>query len=240
MLLVALWIATGIVVYCLVCWVVGYTLVYLGKVHDDLIPGATIYAPLMPIAFLSILVKEKIIFGAKVRLYQRTAKWIAEELKKKGIELHSFGFGDKTNYFGYNALHESCEVQANLQPKDVEVYRDVYARAIKKFSWRLAPSQLCGGAHPEWPLNREWAISIGISEYFAEHFIPCLYCNNKRPMGWCWGNDVFHVKPHDEAYNYSLKRTYHCADGNDKTFHGWICEDCESTRVGRWVSMSGN
>jgi len=240
MLSVTLWVVVGLVIYCLICWIVGFTLIFFGKVHDDLIPGATIYAPLMPIAFLSVFVQDRIAFNLTERRYKRKAKWIAKEMQKKGIKLHRFGVGDNVGCYGYNVLHKSCEVRTNLEPKDVEAYREVYASAIKKFGWRFTPRELCGGAYPQWPLNREWAVSIGIDEYFAEHFIPCIYCNKKRPMGWHWGNDVFHNKPHNEACNYSLERTYHCPDGNVKTFPGWLCRRCEKVHVGSWKSMSGN
>ena len=241
MLSVALWIVIGLVIYCLTCWVVGFTLVFLGKVHDDLIPGATIYAPLMPIAFLSIFVQDRIAFNLTERRYERKAKWIAEELQKKGIKLHRFGVEDDVNYYGYNSLHKSCEVQvADLKQEQVEAYREVYARTIKKFGWRFTPGELCGGAYPQWPLSREWARSIEINEYFAEHFISCIYCQNKRSMGWHWGNYSFHIKPCD----CNLGRTYHCPDGNVKTFPGWLCQDCKVLHVGLWEwekeSLPGN
>ncbi len=228
------------IIYCLTCWIIGFTLAFLGKIHDDLIPQATIYAPLMPIAFLFAFVEDKIIFGLTVWWYERKAKWIAKELKKKGIQLSLFGIGDDLCYYRYNALYKACEVQADLKSKDVEAYQEVYARAIKKFSWTFTPYQLCRAAYPEWPLNREWAKNIGVDEYFAKHFIPCINCNNKQPMGWHWGNDAFHTKPHNKAYGYSLERTYYCADGSEKTFPGWLCENCEIVKVGQWEQMSSN
>lgn len=231
----------ALAVYCLTCWIIGFILVFLGKVHDDLIPGVTMYAPLMPLAYLTIFVEEKIIYNAKVRKYQKTAKWIATELQKKDIWLHSFGINDDLRYYNYNALHQACEVQADLRPeKDVEMYREVYALAIKKFHERFTPRELCSGASPEWPLNREWAKNVGIDEYFSEHFNPCIYCDNRQPMGWHWGNDAFHTKPHNKANGHSFQRTYTCVDDSEKTFSGWLCEDCETTHIGPWKSMLVN
>lgn len=240
MLSIVLWIVAVGITYCLLCWIIGFTLVFFGKVHDDLIPGATMYAPLMPIAFLFSFFEDKVIFGSTVWWYERKAKWIANELQKKGIKLSLFGIGDDLRYYRYDALHKACEVQADLRPGDVEAYCEVYARAVKKFSWGFTPKELCRAAYPEWPLNREWARNIGIDEYFAEHFIPCMNCDDKQPMGWYWGNDTFHAKPHNEACDYSLQRTYTCADGSEKTFPGWLCKDCEAVHVGPWISMSAS
>ncbi len=240
MLSIVFWIVIILTIYCLACWIIGFTLAFFGKVHDDLIPGATIYAPLMPIAFLFAFIEDTVIFGSTVWWYERKAKWIAKELQKKGIRLHLFGIGDDLRYYRYNALHKACEVQADLRSEDVELYREVYARGIKKFHWGFTPRELCRAAYPEWPLNREWAKKIGIDEYFAEHFTPCMNCSNKQPMGWHWGSDTFHAKPHNEACNYSLQRTYYCADGTEKTCSGWLCKDCETTHVGPWISMSGS
>lgn len=244
MLSIVLWVVAAIIVYCLLCWIIGFTLTFFGKVHDDLIPGATVYAPLMPIAFLGAFIEEEIIYGIyciTVWWYKRKSKWIAKELQKKGIPLHPFGIGDDFHYYHYNSFHKSCEVQADLKPEDVEIYREVYARAIKKFHWESTPRGLCRAAYPEWPLNREWAKNIGIDEYFAEHFIPCINCDNQRSMGWYWGNDAFHAKPHNETCGYSLKTTYYCSDGTEKTCPGWLCEDCETAHVGPWIAtMSGS
>src|SRR3989344_7224512 len=133
MFLIFLWGVAIVVTYCLLCWIIGFTLAFFGKVHEDLIPQATIYAPLMPIAFLFAFVEDEVIFGSTVWWYERKAKWIAKELKNKGIQLSLFGIGDDLRYYRYNALHKACEVQADLKPEDVELYWEVYVSAIKKF-----------------------------------------------------------------------------------------------------------
>ena len=224
--------------YCLVCWIIGFILFSLGKVHPELALQSTVYAPLMPIAFALAFVKDEIIYGSKVWWYQRKAKWIAEELQKKGIQLHQFGIGDNFCNYDYNALHNACEVQADLKPDDVETYCEVYARAIKKFSWCLTPRKICSSAFPEQPLNKEWAQRNRVNEYFVEYFIPCINCDNKLRMGWQWGSDSFHSKLQGGTYSQVLSRTYTLTDGTRKTFNGFICVDCEKTLVGSWVDMS--
>lgn len=237
MLEILFWVVIVIVACCAVCWMVGFTVFFFRIVHHGgSIIVKTIYAALMPIVLLRAFVRDDIIFPCKNWWYRRRAKWIADELRKEGIALRQIK-DDPPYYADYNWLHGACEVVAEVAPEKAEAYRETYARAVRKFRWRWTPRSLCGSAFPQWPLDREWAICAGIDEYFSEHFIFCINCGNKRSMGWYWGNDSLHLRPHNEAFNYSLRRTYRYADGTQKTFPGWLCEDCEKALVGQWESM---
>lgn len=231
MLSVMLWVMVWVVAYCFTCWIVGFMLVVCKKTHHDSAIGLAFYAPIVPFVFLSNFIAS-VIYRNMVWQYQRKAKWIADALQRKGIKLHQFGF-ESDRYYDYNALDKACEVQAEVNLENVEAYREIYARAIKKFSWRWTPQKLCGSAFPQWPLNREWAQQNGVKEYFAEHFMPCINCPAKRSTGWHWGSDMFHTRP----YHKIIQRIYRCMDETEKTFPGWLCNNCEQLLVGSWKSM---
>ena len=231
-----LWTLGVIVAYCLLCWIVGFTLYFAGKVHPEVALQSTVFAPIMPIAFIGCWLKDTKYY-LRVRRMRRVSRWIAESLQAKGIRVDG-NYGTPPPYKtvdedgtvhinipdGYNALYNHCEVCAELKPDQITAYQDVYAAAIKKFSW-LTPAQICGSAVPPEPLNREWASRVGITEYFAEElFAPCVECGEQKPWHeFLWGDKTSHTKLH-----WANKVSeYHLRDGTTKTVHGRLCDVCE-------------
>ena len=225
----AFWVVLKIIFFwCIFWWIVGPIYFYTRVRHYDLWLIHVPFAPLLLPALIACWLEDKK-FQLREYLFTRTARKIADKLQEGGILVTSCG---------YNALHDSCEVVATITSEQVKSYQSVYTWALKIFR-NYTAKQLCEGANQKACLNREWASNSGINEYFAEHFIPCMNCANRRPMGWFWGNDDLHVKPHNVAFNYSLERVYTCADGTQKIFSGWLCKDCEKILVGPWKSMTG-
>lgn len=130
MLSILFWIAAVIVGYCLICWIIGFTLAYLGKIHHDLIIQSTFFAPFMPIALVSVVIEDEVIFKGKDWLRQRKARWLASELQKCGITLKQIK-NEFPYYSNYSYLHRSCEVVADLKSEDIKTYQVAYARAKK-------------------------------------------------------------------------------------------------------------
>lgn len=231
-----LWILGGIAVYCLLCWIIGFSLYFAGRVHPELTRQSTVFAPIMPIALVGCWLQDTK-FRLHVRKMRRVSRWIAESLSARGIKVNgNYGASPSfetcgengTIYInipdGYDAIHDYCEVRAEPKSEQIAAYQDVYAAAIRKFWW-LTPAQVCGGAIPPKPLNREWASRIGITEYFAEElFVPCVECGAQKPWHrWLWGDEVSHAKLHWA----DIVTEYHLRDGTTGTIRGRLCDVCE-------------
>lgn len=126
---VLFWIVASAVIYCLVCWIICFGLVLLGRVRRDLGLDWILYAPLLPIY---VLIRIVVVYEKKIareltrRSFERKAKWIADELQKRGIKLDQSGFEDSGyRYYGYDAISKACEVRAELKPEQVEAYQEL-------------------------------------------------------------------------------------------------------------------
>lgn len=222
-----------LVSYCIVAWVVVTCLAFFTNVFRGVHPMMLIYAPLLPFMFTVDALSE---LGVKLhrRKLQKASKWVASELRKSGITVRgNYGIsnipsrGDDVEFeaSGHDWLKDCSEVWTNITPSQFQPYRDVYARAIEHFP-HLSPAQLCKGALPREPLNREWAKQISISEYFADEFCsPCVDCGTVRRWDILWGNDESHKKQHLADY----LMTYNFSDTHKppRTVYGHLCGECE-------------
>ncbi|MBI2035654.1 MAG: hypothetical protein HYT12_03145 [Candidatus Liptonbacteria bacterium] len=168
-------------------------------------------------------------YDLRVRRFTRVSEKIADEMRRAGI---------KVREVGYSPSDQSCQVVAQILPEQIIAYQNAYAWAVKKLK-RYTPAEVCKGARPQEPLNRDWAIKNGMSEYFTHRYIPCINCDYQFDMNWHWGDDAYNAAPYHIAHNFPIKRTYTCKDGSEKTFPGWLCRNCEKILVGEWKSCSG-
>ena len=218
----------------IIWWCIGAILHMRGKLDngtgglgDGAIPPmfALTFAPvILPLFIIAFPLQNR----WERRRYERTknrlvaaAHWIAEQLRQAGITVTAADF---------TPLARACYVRADLLPGQEHAYRDMYARALKRFP-TFTPRELCCGALPLEPLNREWALSVGITEYAALDWkSPCSICSRKLPAWVQWGNDEDHA---ELMFADTINEVFY-NDGEHLRVEGYLCGECKDRK--RWHS----
>jgi hypothetical protein len=229
--------------YCVFMWALVICLLLFSNVLAGAHPAVFLHAPLLPFLF-ALDGWDEIRRKVRDRRVRGVSLFIVKELRKLDIVVQGkFGIRRRgldpddnclLTACGSYYLYGGCEVFADVKDGQHKAYGDVYARAIKKFTW-LTPKEICLGAYPKEPLHRAWATIHGFSEYYEkEYFVPCEDCGTTEVWHSLeWGDDASHQMRWGQEQSFSFR-------GGRKTRHvsGHICRSC-SAKLG-WSTSSGN